>query len=164
MHTRLLAALLASLFLLLPARAEDDPMKPVYGTWTVDMDATLKENSALSAEMLRMAKMGYEQNPFTLTITEKEYISKGRQKTMVDLYRVAEVKNGRITLELLAKEGAAAGRDNDRQRKANLIPHQGALLIRIDEIHFVFVLKRVPEEKKDAEKPDAAKEAPAKEK
>jgi hypothetical protein len=109
MHTRLLAALLASLFLLLPARAEDDPMKPVYGTWTVDMDATLKENSALSAEMLRMAKTGYEQNPFTLTITEKEYISKGRQKTMVDLYRVAEVKNGRITLDSSRRKAPPRG-------------------------------------------------------
>lgn len=120
------------------AQAGDNVMKPFYGTWEVDVKTTVEENFALPPELVAAMKKDLTDFPFTLTITDHQYISKSRVKTMTDEYRVGELKGERVTLELLGRG------DDPSHRQSTLSLRNGMLYLRTAGNQIVVVLRPSP--------------------
>ena len=127
----------------------------VRGRWQPDVDATLRENLALSEEFRAALKMDLEQNPFELQITADRYISTSHQKIIVDGYTVSAVKPDGVTIAL-----RAIGRTVDRDpRQVRLFVRDDRLTIYFPE-HFMNVVFRRLKEDGPARVPSAGSAAP----
>jgi hypothetical protein len=106
-------------------QAEAEAMKPLIGVWASDLSATLAENSNLSDEMLAAIKRDLESYPLSIEITDHDYISRSRMKTVDDKYEIQSVESGHVTLNL----NRTGGVNEARQRKITVYMQQGNLII-----------------------------------
>jgi len=90
--------------------ARINAMKPMRGLWSSDLDATLAENSALAAQVLGAIRADLESYPIDLKITDQDYISRTRMKTIRDKYLVQYVDGGTVHLQLTGAAGDQPGR------------------------------------------------------
>ncbi len=100
-------------------------MRPFYGRWTVDLDATLAQNPSMPEPERERVRQDLTQFPFELEITSSDYISLSRAKTNADRYEVESVDGEVVTIALTATDG----RDTRAGRRAVLRLQDGKLLI-----------------------------------
>ncbi len=80
-----------------------------HGHWKIDVDATVRLNPLASQAMLLLFSKDASENPFVLTVTEKDFITTSRLKRIEDTYEVIGTEKGVVTLRLTSKDRPEAG-------------------------------------------------------
>ena len=117
----------------------DRAMTPFRGTWAVDPGETARANGHLDAEFVDRWRTGVAQNPFTLQIGRRTYVTTSARKTRRDRYEVVETfDGGGVEIRLTSPDD----RPDAPPRIAGLELIDGRLLVRMG--NFTAVFRRPP--------------------
>jgi len=92
-------------------------IRHAYGHWKVDASETARLNPFASEAMLILFTKDVTENPFILSINEKDFITTSRLKVIHDTYEVAGAEKGVVTLSLTSKD-----KPETRQRLLKMQP------------------------------------------
>ena len=100
----------------------------MFGTWVFDLEATLAESPLYPEDVRATMRRDAEAQRFELRITDREYVSRSRSKTVADRYSVLAVDgDGTVTIALSAADDQPR---EQRDRSATLrLREDGKLLI-----------------------------------
>ena len=119
-----------------------DPMGPMIGFWTINVEATLEANSILGPYILAAIREDLTLHPFELEITDHSYVSRSSVKVNDDRYSVVRVDSENVTISLEASDGV----EEDGHRIARLRIRDRRLVITnespFNEGPFITVLSR----------------------
>jgi len=121
-----------------PPATHPSPAKIIIGNWELDAQATLKVNATLKEQDYAMLQRWLKEEPFTVEITDRDYISRSSKATIADRYKVLEIKDdGSVRIEL-----TRPGRVETTTRYQNLSVERGLLFLRDRYPEILWVMKR----------------------
>jgi hypothetical protein len=107
-RTKIRPTLLGILAMLLPwlalASSSAQDIRLAYGHWKIDIDETARLNPFAPKAAVILFAQGVTDNPFILSVSEKDFITTSRIKVIHDTYEVTGSEKGVFTLSLTSKD------------------------------------------------------------
>lgn len=120
---RCLPALAGLLFLAVSVPLlQAQEFREAHGHWKVDVSETIRLNPFAKPAMLVLLSKDVSENPFVLSISDKDFVTSSKVKVIRDTYVVVGLAKGVFTLKLTAKDRPEPG-----ERLLKVQPRDGRL-------------------------------------